>query len=572
MDRRLFLQSTLAAGALGSATCTGGDESPSTTPPTPSTTPPAPTTPGHRDWASLAGVDTKPPRPIESHIRAVAGAAMVSTDHPCATEAALWALERGGTAADAYITAALAQCVLEPGMTTLGGGFGVTYFDAGAGELSTGGAGFAFPSGAPATEPYDEARSWTGFAAMVPGYVRGLESAHAAFGRLPWQDLWEPAIALAEGGFVIDHVLWGHLHGARGVVGRFAGPGRDNWFRDGYLLGVGDTVRLPELAATMERLRDEGGDYFYTGPFARRLVDEVARRGGGITMEDLARMGGFVSPAWKPGEPGAASYRGYDIAPSSGLLFQLGLQVFEAADLRGMGLPTESGEALHTQIRVAQELWHRGGEIAPGTQDEFVSPDNARRVLEDIRNRPPRPFRGFAAATCGLVIADAEGNVAAGTHSSSSEPFGTGINVDGVVLNRAVYLRKYTNLPAGFATQLWLFRDGRPALVMATPGRSLMECLLQGAAGFVEYGMHGGQVVAAPRFGHPHPGLAAAEIEGDFGDAMLAGLEARGHELFPVSPRDPNMGSVHAVRRLGDGQLEGVADPRRRGRARGADA
>ena len=170
------------------------------------------------------------------------------------------------------------------------------------------------------------------------------------------------------------------------------------------------------------------------------------------------------------------------------------------------------------------------------------------------------------------MIVDAGGNVAAGTHSSSSEPFGTGINVDGVVLNRAVYLRKYTNLPAGFSTQLWLFRDGAPRLVMATPSRSLMECLLQGAANFVEYGMHGGQVVAAPRFGHPHPGITAAEIEGDFGEETLAELEARGHELFPVSPRDANMGSIHAVRRLDDGQLEGVADPRRRGRARGADA
>ena len=582
MDRRLFLQTSVAAGVVGSAGCVAGDEAPAGeadrsgnpdagtagTPGDPASTPP---TPGERDWAALGRADLKPARPIEDHIRAVSPTAMVSTDHPYATEAALWALERGGTAADAYITAALVQCVVEPSMTTLGGGFGVTFFDAASGELSTAGAGFAFPSGAPATEPYDEARSWTGFAAMVPGYVRGLETAQAAYGRLPWEDLWEPAIAFAENGFVIDHTLWGYLHHSRKMVGRFAGPGRDNWFRDGYLPGVGETVHLPELAATMTHLREEGGDYFYTGPFARKLVDEVARRGGGITMDDLAAMGGFVSPSWKSGEPGGASYRGYEVAPSSGLLFQLGLQVFEAADLRGMGPPAESLEALHTQIRVAQELWHRGGALTAGGEAGFTSPENARRVWQDIRDRPPRPFTGFAAATCGNVIFDAEGNVAAGTHSSSSEPFGTGINVDGVVMNRAVYLRKYTNLPVGFSTQLWLYRDGRPALVMATPSRSLMECLLQGAAGFVEYGMDGGQVVAAPRFGHPHPGIDAAEIEGDFGDEAIAALEEQGHSLFPVSPRDANMGSIHAVRRLPDGGLEGVADPRRRGRARGGE-
>ena len=582
MDRRLFLQSSLAAGVAGSAACVPGDEPPAadsapesgaspSSGDTVSPPPPTPPSPGERDWAALGRSDVKPVRPIEAHIRALSSTAMVSTDHPWATEAALWALERGGTAADAYITAALVQCVVEPSMTTLGGGFGVTCFDAATGELSTAGAGFAFPSGAPPTEPYDEARSWTGFGAMVPGYVRGLETAHAAYGRLPWQDLWEPAIAFAENGFVIDHTLWGYLHHSRKMVGRFAGPGRDNWFRDGYLLGVGEIVRLPELAATMTRLQSEGGDYFYTGPFARKLVDEVARRGGGITMEDLAAMGGFVSPTWKSGDPGGAPYRGHEIAPSSGLLFQLGLQVFEAADLGGMGRPTESVEALHTQIRVAQELWHRGGALTPDREADFTSPENARRVWRDIRDRPPRPFTGFAAATCGNVVFDAEGNVAAGTHSSSSEPFGTGINVDGVVMNRAVYLRKYANLPVGFSTQLWLFRDGRPALVMATPSRSLMECLLQGAANFVEYGMDGGQTVAAPRFGHPHPGIDAAEIEGDFGDEAVAALEARGHALFPVSPRDANMGSIHAVRRLPDGRLEGVADPRRRGRALGGE-
>ena len=589
MNRRSFLKSSVAAGVVGGVAC-GEDGTPgtnsgasssgsgastgsgasSTASDAPSTDFPGRTaTPGQRDWAAMSRVDMKPPQPIGAHIRAVGSGAMATTDHPYATEAALWALERGGTAADAYITAALVQCVLEPAMTTLGGGFGVTCYDAASGELSTAGGSFAFPSGAPPGEPYEEARSWTGFGAMVPGYVRGLEAAHSAYGRLPWQDLWEPAIAFAENGFVIDHTLWGYTHHARKMVGRFAGPGRDNWFRDGYLLGVGDIVHLPELAATMTRLRDEGGDYFYTGPFARKLVDEVARRGGGITMDDMAAMQGFVSSAWKSGELGGAPYRGYEIAPSSGLLFLLGLQVFEAADLRSMGPPTESVGALHTQIRVAQELWQRGAEITPATEADFFSPDNARRVWQDIRNSPPRPFIGFAAATCGNVIVDADGNVAAGTHSSSSEPFGTGINVDGVILNRATYLRKYTNLPVGFSTQLWLYRDGRPALVMATPSRSLMECLLQGAANFVEYGMTGDQAVQTPRFGHPHPGIASAEIEGDFGDEAMAELEARGHALFPVSPRDANMGSIHAVRWLDDGRLEAVADPRRRGRASG---
>ena len=188
---------------------------------------------------------------------------MASSDHTYATEAALWALERGGSAADAYMTAAIAQCVLEPTMTTLGGGFGMAFWDAETGQLAQGGGFFAFPSGAPASEPYDERKSWTAWGAMVPGFVRGLETCHAAWGKLRWEDLFEPAIVFAEEGFVIDHMLWGYAKATRKMIGRFPGPGRDAWFRDGYMLGVGDVLRQPALAATLKALPDEGPDYFF---------------------------------------------------------------------------------------------------------------------------------------------------------------------------------------------------------------------------------------------------------------------------------------------------------------------
>ena len=524
-----------------------------------------------RDWAALARKDLKPIQPNRANIFAAGTGAMVSSDHPYATEAALWALERGGCAADAYMTAALAQCVLEPTMTTLGGGFGMAFWDAGKGQLSLGGGFFDFPAGAPATEPYDERKSWTGWGAMVPGFVRGLEACHKAWGKLPWEDLFEPAIAFAEQGFVIDHLLWGYSKYSRKMIGRYPGSGRDVWFRNGYMLGVGDILHQPALAATLKALRSEGPDYFYTGPFARKLAAETQRRGGVLTADDLKNYNlAQIGPPWSPGEPGGTPYRGYEVAPLSGALFQLGLRVYEAADLGGMGRPTESVEALRTQVRLAQELWLRGRDITPENQAEWVSEQHAAEVLDAIRNQPPRPFKGFSAATCALTIIDGDGNLAAGAHSSSSEPYGAGINVDGVILNRATFIRKFTDMPKGISTQLWLFQDGRPALAMATPSRSLMECLLQGTANVVEYGMNLKETVQAPRFGHPHPGMKAIEIEGDFDEQVLQGLAAKGHDLFRVSPKDVNMGSIHALRLLGDGAVEGVADPRRRGQVKGA--
>ena len=70
------------------------------------------------------------------------------------------------------------------------------------------GGGFGIPEAIRLDEPYSEEQAWTGWSATVPGYLRGLESAHSAFGKLNWEDLWEPAIAFAEEGFKIDHFLW----------------------------------------------------------------------------------------------------------------------------------------------------------------------------------------------------------------------------------------------------------------------------------------------------------------------------------------------------------------------------
>ena len=547
MLRRNFLRSSLLAG-VGASGLTNAAQ---------------------RDWSAMASQDMKPIQPNPAHIYDKGTGTMVSSDHPYATEAALWAMERGGSAADAYMTAAITQCVLEPTMTTLGGGFGMAFWDAGKQELAQGYGTFAFPSGAPAEQPYDEQKSWTGWGAMVPGYVRGLEACHSAWGRLAWADLFEPAIHFAEEGFIVDHLLWGYSNYTRKMIGRYDNPGRAVWFRDGFMLGVGDRLQQPELAATLKALRDEGPDYFYKGPFARKLAGEVQRRGGGITYEDLENFKLYgVSPTWKPGQPGSTPYRGYEVSPVSQPLFQLGLRVFEQGDLGSLGPSSANEESLHFKIRLAQELWIRGRDLTSENQAEFVSENHANELLDAIRNGPVRPFKGFSAATCALTIRDADGNVAAGTHSSSSEAYGTGINVDGVILNRATFIRKFTDMPNGFSTLMWLFKDGDPALVMSTPSRSFMECLLQGVANVVEHDMSLVDTVMAPRFGHPHPGMDATEIEGDFSEEILAGLEARGHKLFPVTPKDINMGSIHGLK-IGAGSVEGVADPRRRGMAKG---
>ena len=127
MDRRSFLKATAAAGLYAAVV-------------------PACVAEPKQDWAKLASVDRKPIKPIDDHIFSTGHEIMVSSDHPLATEAALWALKHGGTAADAYMTAAIAQCVLEPTMTTLAGGFGLGYFETKSGQMKLTGGGFAPPA------------------------------------------------------------------------------------------------------------------------------------------------------------------------------------------------------------------------------------------------------------------------------------------------------------------------------------------------------------------------------------------------------------------------------------------
>ncbi len=560
LDRRTFLTTSSAAGLYAAVipVALGGSG---------------------RDWAALAAIDRKPIKPVNEHIFATGREAMVSSDHPLATEAALWALERGGSAADAYMTGAITQCVLEPTMTTLSGAFGLTYFEAGSGDMKMAGGGFTPPSALPLDLPYDEAKAWTGWSALVPGYLRGLEHTHKAFGRLSWAELWEPGIAYAEEGFRMDHILWGYSFHSRKMLGRFEGAGRNTWLSDGYMPSVGDIFRQPELATTMKMLQSEGPDSFYTRHFAQRFVATVNRYGGQLSAEDMATMQGYSVSLGKPGSAsGAGRYRGFDVGHMGVGLNILMTRLLERCDLRSIGHPQDNVDALYTMVRIIQEMWALSSGTYSIELDEtaeaaekhmaMISDDTVEQVWKEIESGPPKPFTGFAAGTCALTIVDAEGNVACGTHSSSSEAYGSGIFVDGVVVNRPVFPRKY-KLPAGLTTAQWLFKDGKPVFAMATPSRSFLECVLQATANTFEYGMTVKESVMAKRFGHPHPGMQEIEIEGDINWQVQKALAERGINQFPVSPNDFNMGSIQALHFQADGSIHGVADPRRRGQAKG---
>jgi gamma-glutamyltranspeptidase/glutathione hydrolase len=223
-------------------------------------------------------------------------------------------------------------------------------------------------------------------------------------------------------------------------------------------------------------------------------------------------------------------------------------------------------------MRIMQEIWHTGIEsYTPETHEQLVSKDYAREIWPLVENGPPRPFGGFDAGTCALTVIDGDGNMAAGDHSISSSIYGTGIFVDGVVLNRVV--PSGSRFPSGVTTSVWLYKDGKPALVVASPSVAFTECMLQNVVNVVEYGMDLEQSVMQPRFGHVDQKHGGTQIEGTFDEEILRAVEKRGIDLMRTSPWYVYMGSLHGIRvDRTTGTISGVADPRRLGMAKGIEA
>ena len=133
------------------------------------------------------------------------------------------------------------------------------------------------------------------------------------------------------------------------------------------------------------------------------------------------------------------------------------------------------------------------------TAEQTPAPSIASHIRRDNEGNPY--LAGSKCSDCGHIFVgersvcakcysrtglDADGNIACGTHSSSSESYGSGVYVGGIIVNRPVFLRKYRNMPAGISTAQWVFKDGKPVYAMATPSRSYLEAVLQATANTFE--------------------------------------------------------------------------------------
>ncbi len=225
---------------------------------------------------------------------AVRGAkAMVATDEELGSKAGVEILKRGGNAVDAAVAVAFALAVVEPAAGNIGGGGFMlvrladgrtTFLDYR--EVAPGAATrnmYIKPDG-----KLDEQASVIGYKSVaVPGTVAGLELAVKTYGTMKLAEVMGPAIRLAEDGFAVSEKLAQELQREKTDLERFP-VSRRIFLNDGKMWKVGDTLKEPELAATLKRIAQKGAEEFYSGETARIIAADMAKSGGLVTLEDLA--------------------------------------------------------------------------------------------------------------------------------------------------------------------------------------------------------------------------------------------------------------------------------------------
>src|ERR1051325_9882977 len=220
--------------------------------------------------------------------------AVVSVE-PIASNVGMEIMKKGGNAVDAAVATGLALAVTHPTAGNLGGGgFMLIYLGDKGGQFT----GVDFREKAPEKSTptmfltngeVDLKKSDVGELTIgVPGTIRGFYEASKLYGKLDWKALVEPAMKLARDGFVVDEVLSRSLKGQERVMTQFHEFGRVYRKADGKFYEPGETIKLPDLAWTLQQIYTNGADGFYKGEVAKKLVAGVQAGGGIITLNDLA--------------------------------------------------------------------------------------------------------------------------------------------------------------------------------------------------------------------------------------------------------------------------------------------
>jgi gamma-glutamyltranspeptidase / glutathione hydrolase len=527
--------------------------------------------------------------------KALAPAGAVASPDQYGAIVAEQVLRSGGNAVDAAVATAFTLAVTYPEAGNIGGGgFMTIWFDGQPYFLD-------YRETAPAAAHRDmyldqdnqvitDLSLIGAKASGVPGTVMGLWQAHQRFGSLPWADLVKPAMHYAQKGFTVTANPYQYRPDLLQQL-----DGRTNFAQYFAAMAVNENFVQTELAATLQRIAQDGPKDFYQGETAKLLVAQMQRNDGLITLQDLAAY----QAIWR--QPVVTDWQGFQVVtappPSSGgiaLSQLLGLKQRLASDFNAVELNSTQYVHLIAEIekRVfadrADYLGDPSFTTVPQNQlldsaylDKRANDINTKQISATANVKPG--LEGYH--TTHFSILDKDGNAVSNTYTLNLD-FGSGVVVEGagfllnnemddfsakagvpnafgVVGSDANAIEAGKRMLSSMAPSL-LLKDNQIELVIGTPGGStIFTSIFQVINNLYDYKMPLAEAVAAPRFHHqllPQDQITMEPYAQLAPDVQQA-LEQKGYNLVT---QGWNLGDIQAIK-VSNGKVEAVADPRSRG-------
>jgi gamma-glutamyltranspeptidase/glutathione hydrolase len=506
-------------------------------------------------------------------------------------------LERGGNAVDAAVAAAFASFIAEIAVVHLGGSGIAQLYDPADGRSvvydffsAMPGLGNVRPAGTmdfnkvtinfgPATQDFYLGRA----SVAVPGNTAGLCQLAVDFGRLPLSTLLEPALKLAEEGVIVEPFqadtaellspLYTHTDGIRRV---FAPNGR--------IIRAGERLFVPDLAATLAQLAEEGEAFARSGRLAQAMLADQEANGGLLTAADLAGYE-VKTPA-----PIRVPYRDYEILlppPSStgGVLTAFTLKLMGYFEVAAF----EHGSAGHLRLLYevmaattrARPVWEEAVVTRPPAEamaaflaDELVEryANEVAAAIDEGEATAARLEPRGPSATSHLSVMDGDG-LAIGLTTTAGESAGYVVPGTGYIPNNMLgeadlHPRGFHADPAGqriltMMTPTVVLKDGVIRLVTGSGGSiRIRSAIMQTLSNFLDYGMGLDEAVNAARV-HLEDRLLQCEL--GFEEVAVAELERAGYPVNRWDRRSIYFGGAHSVARMESGELVAAGDNRRGG-------
>ncbi|WP_083572057.1 gamma-glutamyltransferase [Salegentibacter echinorum] len=511
---------------------------------------------------------------------------MVVSSHYLASKVGEEILSKGGNAIDAGVATAFTLAVTLPSAGNIGGGGFLVYHGANGDKTA-----FNFREKAPLKASVDMFLDEDGqikdnsnheglLSVGVPGTVAGLYKAHQKMGNLPWEELLEPAINLAENGFESTYNMnwflkWVKEHHDDELYAATAKA----FLKNGEeIYKPGETWKQPDLAKSLKRIQQNGADGFYKGKTAKLIADFMKEHGGLITEKDLANYEAEELA------PVTGTYRGYEVVamppPSSGgvALIEM-LNILEVFDLEEAGANSAKSYHLLTEaMRRAyadRALYLGDPNFNPKMPlEKLTSKEYAKKLQEGIQidrasksdsaNFNKAHLRYESPQTTHISVVDKEGNAVSLTYTLERS-YGSKIVVPGAgfLLNNEMgdfnpipghtdtkgLIGTKPNLVApgkrmlSSMTPTIIAKEGKPVLAIGSPGgRTIINTVLQVVVNMIDHKMNIAKAIESPRIHHQWlPDRTRFEDFGISPDTKKL-YEQMGHEVYEAGSQGQAMG------------------------------